>query len=135
MSDNERNSNWREEIDDIEFEVKRIEQLAKDVGSSITNGFSDAILKGNSLKSVLRGIGKSFADIALKAALKPLGGMITEMMQSIFSGANPVLTSVQPFAKGGVINSPTFSPNSGGLGLMGEAGPEAILPLPQCIYP
>jgi phage-related minor tail protein len=42
-----------------------------------------------------------------------------------FSGGNVV-----PFALGGVVNGPTAFPMSGGrTGLMGEAGPEAIMPL------
>jgi len=36
---------------------------------------------------------------------------------------------VQMFANGGVVNSPTAFGHSGGLGVMGEAGPEAIMPL------
>lgn len=36
---------------------------------------------------------------------------------------------VQFFASGGVVNSATAFAHSGGLGVMGEAGPEAILPL------
>ena len=42
-------------------------------------------------------------------------------------------SSVIPFAKGGIVDSPTqFKFASGGMmqnGLMGEAGPEAIMPL------
>ena len=34
-----------------------------------------------------------------------------------------------PFAKGGVVNKPTLFPFANGTGLMGEAGPEAIMPL------
>ena len=34
-----------------------------------------------------------------------------------------------PFASGGVVNSPTLFPFANGTGLMGEAGPEAIMPL------
>lgn len=35
-----------------------------------------------------------------------------------------------PFASGGIINTPSYFPlNNGGLGLAGEAGPEAIVPL------
>ena len=33
------------------------------------------------------------------------------------------------FAQGGVVNRPTVFPFARGVGLMGEAGPEAILPL------
>ena len=36
---------------------------------------------------------------------------------------------VMPFARGGVVTAPTQFPMRGGTGLMGEAGPEAILPL------
>ena len=36
---------------------------------------------------------------------------------------------MRPFAAGGVVAAPTYFPMRGGLGLMGEAGPEAILPL------
>ena len=36
---------------------------------------------------------------------------------------------VQMFADGGVVSSPTMFGHSGGLGMMGEAGPEAIMPL------
>jgi lambda family phage tail tape measure protein len=36
---------------------------------------------------------------------------------------------VTPFATGGVVNGPVAFPMRGGLGLMGEAGPEAIMPL------
>jgi phage-related minor tail protein len=34
-----------------------------------------------------------------------------------------------PFARGGVVSAPTAFPMRGGTGLMGEAGPEAIMPL------
>ena len=34
-----------------------------------------------------------------------------------------------PFARGGVVSGATSFPMRGGSGLMGEAGPEAILPL------
>jgi hypothetical protein len=36
---------------------------------------------------------------------------------------------IVPFAYGGVVNRPTLFPFAKGIGLMGEAGPEAILPL------
>ena len=36
---------------------------------------------------------------------------------------------VVPFARGGIVNGPTMFPFAKGVGLMGEAGPEAIMPL------
>lgn len=45
---------------------------------------------------------------------------------NVFAGGAPV----QAFASGGVVSSPTFFPMTGSrIGLMGEAGPEAIVPL------
>jgi len=37
--------------------------------------------------------------------------------------------TVIPFAQGGVVDRPTLFPMAHGMGLMGEAGPEAVLPL------
>jgi hypothetical protein len=37
--------------------------------------------------------------------------------------------NVIPMAKGGIVNAPVIFPMASGLGLMGEAGPEAVLPL------
>jgi phage-related minor tail protein len=37
--------------------------------------------------------------------------------------------NVIPFARGGLVDQPTLFPFARGVGLMGEAGPEAILPL------
>jgi len=37
--------------------------------------------------------------------------------------------SIIPFANGGIVNGPTLFPMANGAGLMGEAGPEAVMPL------
>ena len=41
-----------------------------------------------------------------------------------FAGGNVI-----PFARGGVVGRPTLFPMANGMGLMGEAGPEAVMPL------
>lgn len=41
-----------------------------------------------------------------------------------FSGGNVI-----PFARGGIVTRPTMFPMANGAGLMGEAGPEAVMPL------
>ena len=50
---------------------------------------------------------------------------------SLFSANGNAFGSggVKMFANGGVVDSPTLFNYSGGTGVMGEAGPEAILPL------
>ena len=42
----------------------------------------------------------------------------------VFSGGNIV-----PFARGGIVDRPTIFPMAHGIGLVGEAGPEAVMPL------
>ena len=42
---------------------------------------------------------------------------------------NVYANGIVPFAKGGIVNSPTLFKFANGVGLMGEAGPEAIMPL------
>ncbi|MDB5530555.1 MAG: phage tail tape measure protein [Devosia sp.] len=91
-----------------------------------SQGLRGALTDGKSLKSMLGDIAKSFADIALKAAIQPFANLAGGFVDSLFKGMNPAVT---PFAKGGVIASPGYFPMGGGLGLAGEAGPEAIMPL------
>jgi phage-related minor tail protein len=38
-------------------------------------------------------------------------------------------SGVTAFASGGIVNKPTLFPFASGIGLMGERGPEAIMPL------
>lgn len=100
----------------------------------------------NSLNDMLWGADVTFADIAKsfskmitqmliqEAALKLMGSATggtgflgflagSEKGNVINNGA------MMAYAKGGVVNSPTLFPMAKGTGLMGEAGPEAILPL------
>ncbi len=117
------------EISAIEGELLRIDELAKGVGKTIVNSFNSAIISGKSLRSILRDIAKSFANIALKAALKPIGNFASSFIEQLFRTANPLIANPKPFAKGGVIAAPTYFPLNGGFGVAGEAGAEAILPL------
>lgn len=121
--------NLRSQLDDLAAELGKLDDLADGVGRTLTRGFANAVTGGKSLNAVLSDIGRSFADIALKAALKPVGNLVSGLADSLFSGLGSAIGGVTPFAKGGVIASPTFFPQSGGLGLAGEAGSEAILPL------
>ena len=73
---------------------------------------------------------------SLTNALSPTavgGSVVGGLLGNLFPAANGAAINngnVVPFAYGGVVNSPTLFGMSGGrTGLMGEAGPEAILPL------
>jgi lambda family phage tail tape measure protein len=53
-----------------------------------------------------------------------LAGLVGSADGNVFQGGK-----IQPYAQGGVVTSPTVFPMANGMGLMGEAGPEAIMPL------
>ena len=117
------------DLDEVAGELDRIGDLADGVGQALSRALRGAALDGKSLQSVLRDIAKSFADIALKAALQPVGALVSGAVEGLFAATNPALGGVKAFAKGGVLASPSYFPMRGGLGLAGEAGPEAIMPL------
>lgn len=70
------------------------------------------------------GGGRGLLGGVLGTAFKGLGKLLFNADGNAFSGGRVV-----PFATGGVVNGPTTFPMRGGTGLMGEAGPEAIMPL------
>ena len=114
-----------------------LEAQSDKFAACLTGAMKDAALSGKSLQNVLNDLGRRLSEIALNAALNPLekaiSGQISafsEQMISVFAHSKGgVPGRVTPFASGGVVSSPTYFPMSGGLGLMGEAGSEAILPL------
>lgn len=119
----------RDQLSDVSVELGRIEDLADGVANSVSRAFRGAVMDGKSFRSVLSDIAGAFADIALKAAFKPLGTLVGGLVENLFTATNPALGGVTPFAKGGVIASPSYFPLGRGMGLAGEAGPEAIMPL------
>ena len=64
--------------------------------------------------------GRSFIDAALQVDDMPIKNATGNAF-----GENGIV----PYAKGGIVNKPKIFGFSKGIGLMGEAGPEAILPL------
>jgi lambda family phage tail tape measure protein len=80
----------------------------------------------------LGGLAKGFSGSTSYA-----GGVATDAFKTGTTGIAgnyfPSATSFQPFAMGGIVNKPTLfkyaDGGSGRFGLMGEAGPEAIIPL------
>ena len=102
-------------------------RLSGRFANDLTRAFEDAALKGRSLSDVLRQLAFSLSSHALEAALAPLTEALGGGLAKLVGGG---LSSVLPFASGGVIASPVAFPLGGRrLGIAGEAGPEAILPL------
>ncbi len=117
---------------DLRTEMQDLSSLADTFGNKLVSSFSSAVVHGRSLSDTVRNMLQSLAQAALTSALKPLGDALGGLLGGLFANAKGNTFSagqVMPFADGGVVNSPTLFGMRGGLGLMGEAGPEAILPL------
>jgi phage-related minor tail protein len=122
---------------DARQKLKELERLGSAFGRSISGAFEDAVFSGDSFGQTLRSLALDLSRLALRSALQPLTGAIGDSLGAAMGGllgfakggvvGGPV---TQPFADGGVIASPITFPLAGGrMGLAGEAGPEAIMPL------
>ncbi|GJE59759.1 phage tail tape measure protein [Methylobacterium trifolii] len=121
-------------------QLDTLDRLAQRFGRSLTTALTRSTTSGRQLDGVLGTLGTRLAGIAVRAALAPVRTGITGLVNSLLSGTSSAETGfarggvfqagrVRPFAAGGIVAAPTYFPLSGGTGLMGEAGPEAILPL------
>ena len=128
------------DITDLEASMKEVSEIAEDVGNSIgaslSGALEDAISGGRSLSEVFRNLAMQISSSVLRAALNPVqdfaSSAASSLFGSLFGAANGAVMSggsPTPFAKGGVVSGPTAFPLRSGTGLMGEAGPEAIMPL------
>jgi phage-related minor tail protein len=119
-------------VSELRGEMQDLSRLADSFGNRLVTSLAGAVVHGRKLSDVFRGLALSMANQALSQALKPLGSMVGNLLGGLFANASGNVISagrVMPFAAGGIVNSPVLFPLRGGTGLMGEAGPEAIMPL------
>jgi len=102
---------------------------AGNVSRTLIIGFSSASASGKSFNDVLASVAQSLARMALRAGTKALAEGLVSGLSGLLSGAFGGGGTVAPFAQGGVIASPTYFGNGASVGLMGERGAEAIMPL------
>ena len=120
------------QTEELRGQMESLNKLADSFGVKLVNAFAGAVIHGRKLSDVLKGLALSLAQTALIQGLKPLGNLIGGMLGNVLGSARGNVFSngaLMPFADGGIVNSPTLFPMRGGTGLMGEAGPEAIMPL------
>lgn len=126
--------------ENLVFTGREVGQLSNGIGGGLRRAFDGLIFDGMKLSEALRQVARSMVDTAYGVAMRPvqtaLGGAVAQGLNGLMSGALPFAQGasfaqgkVMPFAQGGVVTAPTLFPMRGGSGLMGEAGPEAILPL------
>jgi len=133
-------------------------ELADTVLNKVSNAFANAFTGiVNGTKSVSQAfkemVGSILADFARMMAQKAAASLLGSLFGSLLGGGGGGYTgnvfgapvpgftqplalggvlsggNITPFARGGVVNRPTLFPMAKGAGLMGEAGPEAIMPL------
>ena len=91
---------------------KQFKNFSNRAARSFDSALQSLIVEGDSFKNVFKKLG---ADL--------LKNVLSSLPYGNIAG------SILPFARGGVLNSPALFPLKRGIGLAGEAGPEAILPL------
>jgi phage-related minor tail protein len=125
-------------LDGLQLRTRDLELGANRFARAMTQAFSSSVTGGRDFDSVLKSLTLRLSDLALKMAFKPLERGLASGIQQLFGslfGTGSVTTTaaagaIKPFAAGGVLGTPIYFPlSSGGLGLAGEAGPEAIMPL------
>lgn len=120
--------------------ARSLSGLERGFSGGVRKAIDSVVLDGGRLSDALGILAQSISRTAYNAAMKPVsdhfGGLLASgvnaMMGEVLPFANGAPFSqgrVMPFATGGVVSGPVTFPMRGGTGLMGEAGPEAIMPL------
>ena len=114
--------------------------LSNDIGRGLQGAIDGLVFDGMRISDALRQIGGTVISSAYASAIDPVteqlgnaaGAGLSALLGQVAPFANGGAFTqgrVMPFADGGVVSGPTTFPMRGGTGLMGEAGPEAIMPL------
>lgn len=94
----------------------------------LLGGFAvDQLLLGGKITSTIGNVVGSVIDTASNVV-----NSVGDAIADVFGWAKGGVFEhgmVTPYAAGGIVTAPTIFPMSRGMGLMGEAGPEAVMPL------
>jgi phage-related minor tail protein len=112
----------------LEVKTSNLGVSARGFASAMARAFTQAASGGKQFDDVLKSLALRLSNLAVTQAFKPLAGGLDAVLKDVFGGSGA--PAIKPFAAGGVIGAPGYFPlGDGGLGLAGEAGPEAIVPL------
>ncbi len=122
------------------FTGREVNTLSAGLAGGLRRAFDGVVFDGMRLSDALKQVAQTMVNSVYGIAMKPvqnaLGGALAETVAGALGGALGFAKGgafsdgrVMPFAKGGVVAQPTGFAMRGGRGLMGEAGPEAIMPL------
>ena len=124
-------------MDSLQSQSNNLTIGANGFASAMTRAFTQATAGGKQFDTVLQSLALQLSSLAVGQAFgaiaKSIFGSLSDGLGQLFGGGASLtaqMGAIKPFASGGVIGTPTYFPlSSGGLGLAGEAGPEAIVPL------
>lgn len=122
------------------FTGREVNTLSSGISGGLRKAFDGLVFDGMKLSDALKTVASTIVDTIYSIAMKPvtsaLGGLLAQGVAGVMGAGMPFANGgafsqgrVMPFAKGGIVGAPTSFPMRGGMGLMGEAGPEAIMPL------
>ncbi|GFE49893.1 tail protein [Roseobacter cerasinus] len=124
----------------LEATGRDIAVLERGLSSGLRRAFDGVVFDGNSLSTALDTLANSLVNTAYSAAISPVtkqvGGLLAQGVDGLIGSILPFADGapfsqgrVMPFATGGIVSGATPFGMRGGMGVMGEAGPEAIMPL------
>lgn len=111
---------------------KVVEGVAGTIESELNSAFASVLDGTKTLGEALLDFASNvLAQVAQDLFAQQFSKPIAAGIAGIFAADGRVFNSagVTAFANGGVVGGPTIFPFANGIGLMGEAGPEAIMPL------
>lgn len=136
-------SAWSSSVRDFTDEAYNLAGQTREVFGTVTSGITNAFVNlRREGKLAISDIGDALADLLIQFGTNQILSWVMGMFAPGTGGASMKSLNVKPNALGGVYDSPSLSSYSNsvvsqptvfafakGAGLMGEAGPEAIMPL------
>ena len=128
----------RNQLETLQRIKDRNDEIAQSIGESFGNAMASIVEGTKSVKDAFRDMATEIIKELYRIfVVKQITGMIANIISpgagdAYLLAKGGVLNNGQvvPYANGGVVGGPTTFPMAGGrTGLMGEAGPEAIMPL------
>ncbi|MDD2870301.1 phage tail tape measure protein [Neomegalonema sp.] len=132
-----------DEVRQLELAKMGLAEVSKTAAEGLAEIFSNAVFGAESARKAVGALILEIGKMTLKSSLEPVGNFLSGVFSKGLGNAGAGLnlfaakgaafglsgSQIKAFARGGVVNNPTLFSHAGGYGLMGEAGPEAILPL------
>lgn len=110
-------------------DLETIDKLALRITTTLANGFGSATRSGKTFNETLGIIAQSLLRLALRESTRTITSSLVKELSAVFTPQEAGAVSVVPHANGGIIASPAYFSASKAVGLMGERGAEAIMPL------